>query len=151
MENYLTGREGGHSFEASKKDSSFRSFLSEPTDSPIISVDSNEDAINYINSRSNPLTLYVFSNQSKFIKNMIDNTLSGSIAINETLVQFAQDGIPFGGVGESGMGSYHGENGFSSFSHYKSVYFQSRINFNAMARAPFTNFKNKIVKLLSTI
>ena len=118
---------------------------------PIISVDSNEDAINYINSRSNPLTLYVFSNQSKFIKNMIDNTLSGSIAINETLVQFAQDGIPFGGVGESGMGSYHGENGFSSFSHYKSVYFQSRINFNAMARAPFTNFKNKIVKLLSTI
>jgi coniferyl-aldehyde dehydrogenase len=76
--------------------------------------------------------------------------LSGSVAVNETLVQFAQDGVPFGGVGESGMGSYHGENGFSCFSHYKSVYYQSKINFNAMARAPISNMKNKIVKLMSS-
>lgn len=117
---------------------------------PIISVDSSKDAINYINSRSNPLTLYIFSNQSKFINRVIDNTLSGSIAVNETLLQFVQDGVPFGGVGESGMGSYHGENGFACFSHYKSVYYQSRINFNAMARAPFTSLKKKVVKLLSS-
>lgn len=118
---------------------------------PIISVDSTQDALNYINSRSNPLTLYIFSNRSKFIKNVIDNTLSGSVAVNETLVQFAQDGIPFGGIGESGMGSYHGENGFSSFSHHKSVYYQSRINLNSMARAPYTSLKKRIVKLMSSL
>ncbi len=118
---------------------------------PIIAVDSTQDALNIINERSNPLTLYVFSNRSHFIKKVINNTLSGSVAVNETLVQFAQNGIPFGGVGESGMGSYHGENGFNSFSHLKSVYYQSRINLNSMARAPFSNFKKKIVKLMTNM
>ena len=118
---------------------------------PIISVDSTQNMLDYINSRSNPLTLYIFSNRSKFINNVLDNTLSGSVAVNETLVQFAQDGIPFGGIGESGMGSYHGKNGFVCFSHHKSVYYQSRLNFNSMARAPYSNFKKKIVKLMSSI
>ena len=118
---------------------------------PIISVDSSQQALDYINARSNPLTLYIFSNRSKFIKDVVKNTLSGSVAVNETLVQFAQDGIPFGGVGESGMGSYHGENGFNCFSHFKSVYYQSRLNFNSMARAPYTKIKKKIVKLMSSI
>ena len=118
---------------------------------PIISVNSNQEALDYINARSNPLTLYIFSNQSKYINNVINHTLSGSVAVNETLVQFAQDGIPFGGIGESGMGSYHGENGFACFSHHKSVYYQSRLNLNSMARAPFTNFKKRIVKLMSVL
>ncbi|MFK8010716.1 MAG: aldehyde dehydrogenase family protein [Marinicellaceae bacterium] len=118
---------------------------------PIISVKSTQNALDFINSRSNPLTLYIFSNQSSFINNIISNTLSGSVAVNETLVQFAQDGIAFGGVGESGMGSYHGENGFTSFSHNKSVYYQSKLNFNSMIRAPYSGFKEKIVRLLSAI
>jgi len=118
---------------------------------PIISVESTQDALNFINAKSNPLTLYIFSNRTKFINNIIDNTLSGSVAVNETLVQFAQDGVPFGGVGESGMGSYHGENGFNCFSHLKSVYYQSKFNFNSMARAPYSTFKKRIVKILSTI
>lgn len=116
---------------------------------PIISVKSTEQALELINSKPNPLTLYIFSNQKKFIKNTLDNTLSGSVAVNETIVQFAQDGVGFGGIGESGMGSYHGQNGFDSFSHLKTVYYQSRLNFNSMIRAPYTPFKNKIIKLLS--
>lgn len=116
---------------------------------PIISVSSIDEAINKVNSKANPLTLYVFSNRKKIINKVIQNTLSGSVAVNETLVQFAQDGIAFGGVGESGMGSYHGKKGFDSFSHLKSVYYQSRLNFNAIVRAPFTPFKKFIIRLLS--
>jgi coniferyl-aldehyde dehydrogenase len=118
---------------------------------PIISVQSKQEALDYINNKPNPLTLYVFSNNKKFIKHSINNTLSGSVAVNETLVQFAQDGISFGGVGESGMGSYHGYNGFKSFSHFKSVYYQTRLNFNAMVRAPYTPFKKKVINLLSKL
>lgn len=115
---------------------------------PIISVKDIQDCINIINSMGNPLTLYVFSNSSKYINNLLDRTLSGSVAVNETLVQFAQDGTPFGGVGDSGMGSYHGKNGFESFSHMKTIYYQSRLNFNSLVRAPFTPLKKKIINLL---
>ncbi len=116
---------------------------------PIIAVKSTEQALEIINNKPNPLTLYIFSNQKKYIKNILDNTLSGSVAVNETIVQFAQDGVGFGGIGESGMGSYHGQNGFNSFSHLKTVYYQSRLNFNDMIRAPYTPLKNKVVKLLA--
>ncbi len=116
---------------------------------PIITTSSIDEAINKVNAKANPLTLYLFSNRKKIINKVIQNTLSGSVAVNETLVQFAQDGIPFGGIGESGMGSYHGKKGFDSFSHLKSVYYQSRLNFNGFVRAPFTPFKKFIIKLLS--
>ncbi len=118
---------------------------------PIIAVDSIENAIQYIQQKPNPLTLYLFSNNSRTIKHVLKQTLSGSAAINETLVQFAQDGLPFGGIGESGTGSYHGSKGFEAFSHLKSVYYQSRLNFNHLARAPYTKFKKKIVKLMSSM
>ncbi len=118
---------------------------------PIITYKTIDDAIEYINSKANPLTLYLFSNSSKVIKKVTNETLSGSFAVNETLVQFAQEGVPFGGVGESGMGSYHGQNGFQAFSHMKSVYYQSRINFNGLVRAPYTNLKKKIVSLMSSM
>jgi acyl-CoA reductase-like NAD-dependent aldehyde dehydrogenase len=118
---------------------------------PIITYKTMDDAIEYINSKANPLTLYLFSNSSKVIKQVTNQTLSGSFAVNETLVQFAQEGVPFGGVGESGMGSYHGQNGFQAFSHMKSVYYQSRINFNGLVRAPYTNLKKKVVALVSAL
>ncbi len=118
---------------------------------PIISTDSITESLNIINSAPNPLTLYIFSNNSQFIDNVLTNTLSGSAAVNETIVHFAQDGTGFGGVGESGMGSYHGKNGFDTFSHLKTVYYQSRLNTNFLVRAPFTPFKKKVVKLLSKL
>jgi len=117
---------------------------------PILTVKSCDDAISIINSQPNPLTLYLFSNRSRVIKKVLKQTLSGSAAINETLVQFAQDGIPFGGVGESGMGSYHGKKGFMNFSHVKSIYYQTRLNFNSMVRAPFTPIKKIIIKFMSS-
>lgn len=116
---------------------------------PILTYKNLDDVIKLINSRPNPLTLYLFSNSTKTIEKISNSTLSGSLAVNETLVQFAQKGIAFGGVGESGMGSYHGYEGFKSFSHMKSTYYQSRLNFNSMVRAPYTDFKKKAIEFLS--
>lgn len=115
---------------------------------PIITVDKLDDAIEFINNRPNPLTLYLFSNNKKHIHKVRTQTRSGSLAINETLVHFAQEGLPFGGIGASGMGSYHGYQGFVAMSHMKSVYYQSKINLNGLVRAPYTQLKRKILSLL---
>ncbi len=115
---------------------------------PIVSTGSLDSALSFIKTRARPLTLYLFSNKASSIKKVREESVSGSLAINDTLVQFAQEGLPFGGVGASGMGSYHGYQGFKAMSHMKSVYFQSRLNFNALARAPFSQLKNKLIKFL---
>lgn len=88
---------------------------------PIISFTDLDDAINRIKQLPKPLACYVFSNDS-FIKNKIVNQLSfGGGCINDTVMHIANDKLPFGGVGHSGTGSYHGEAGFRTFSHYKSM------------------------------
>ncbi len=115
---------------------------------PIISSPNLEADLAFINQRARPLTLYLFSNRSSTIERIKTQTTSGSLAINDTLVQFAQEGLAFGGVGASGMGSYHGHEGFKAMSHMKPVYYQSRLNFNGLARAPFTRLKDKIINWL---
>ena len=76
---------------------------------PIINVSSAEEAIQFINQREKPLSLYVFSEDPNIQQKFIDETSSGGLTINETLFQLSVDTLPFGGVGESGMGSYHGK------------------------------------------
>jgi len=95
------------------------------------------------------LTLYLFSHRPAVIRQVREQTTSGSLAINETLVHFAQEGLPFGGIGASGMGSYHGHQGFLAMSHMKSVYYQSRINLNNLVRAPYSQLKKKILNWMS--
>lgn len=116
---------------------------------PIITIDGIDLAIKYINNQAKPLTLYLYSNSSQQIKKVREQTQSGSLAINETLVHFAQEGLPFGGIGASGMGSYHGYQGFVAMSHMKSVYYQSRLNLNRMVRPPYGSFKKMILNLLN--
>ncbi|MCX7544544.1 coniferyl aldehyde dehydrogenase [Marinicella gelatinilytica] len=116
---------------------------------PIIAVDDMTDAIETINKGDKPLTLYLFSNNRQTIKKVRQQTSSGSFAVNETLVHFAQQNLPFGGIGASGMGSYHGYQGFVTMSHMKSVYYQSRLNGNDLVRAPFTKLKKKIIDWMS--
>ena len=76
---------------------------------PIINVSSAEEAIHFINQREKPLSLYVFSEDPNIQQKFINETSSGGLTINETLFQLTVDTLPFGGVGESGMGSYHGK------------------------------------------
>lgn len=96
---------------------------------PIIAFDDLDEAIDYINNKPRPLALYVFSNNSDEQNKIIQHTHSGGMCINETVLHVGIDSLPFGGVGSSGMGHYHGYEGFITFSKIKSVYKKSFINF----------------------
>lgn len=88
---------------------------------PIIGYEAIEEAFDYIKKRPRPLALYVMSSDKLLIKQIIENTHSGGVAINDTMMHVAADDAPFGGIGDSGMGSYHGIEGFITFSHAKTV------------------------------
>jgi acyl-CoA reductase-like NAD-dependent aldehyde dehydrogenase len=88
---------------------------------PIITYQSLDQAITFINDRPHPLALYLFSNKTQEQQQFIRNTQSGGICINDTLIQAYAHDLPFGGVGKSGFGAYHGKKTFDTFTHYKSV------------------------------
>lgn len=95
---------------------------------PLMHYDTLDDAINFINERPRPLALYVFGDNSSEIDQVRNNTVSGGLCINEVIMHVAQHDLPFGGVGHSGMGSYHGKAGFERLSHMKPVFVQSKLN-----------------------
>ncbi|KAI3834838.1 hypothetical protein MKW98_015951 [Papaver atlanticum] len=88
---------------------------------PIITIKKIEDSIEFINLRPKPLAIYVFTNNETLKKRMISETSSGNLAFNDAVIQYACDTIPFGGVGQSGFGRYHGKFSFDTFSHEKGV------------------------------
>jgi aldehyde dehydrogenase (NAD+) len=88
---------------------------------PIVPVQDVDEAISFVNARPKPLSLYVFSKDKATSKKVLDRTSSGSAAVNTCIIQLAVPDLPFGGVGDSGMGAYHGRRGFETFSHMKSV------------------------------
>jgi len=104
---------------------------------PVIPYRTLEDAIACVNAKSRPLALYVFSDDRDTIRQVLERTTSGNATVNDTLLHYAQDDLPFGGVGPSGMGAYHGEEGFLSLSHAKGVFVQSRWSSAGLLRAPF--------------
>ncbi|XP_055686148.1 aldehyde dehydrogenase, dimeric NADP-preferring isoform X7 [Lutzomyia longipalpis] len=87
---------------------------------PIVNVENAYDAIKFINSRAKPLVLYVFSCKAKELNLFLENTSSGGLCVNDTVMHFAVESLPFGGIGMSGMGFYHGKFSFDTFSHMKS-------------------------------
>jgi aldehyde dehydrogenase (NAD+) len=114
---------------------------------PAITVKSIDDAVKFINEREKPLALYLFTKSNGVIKKVIGETSYGGGCINDTLMHFANGYIPFGGVGNSGMGAYHGKLNFDTFTHYKSVYYgTAKIFDNPFRYAPYTDFAAKIIK-----
>jgi aldehyde dehydrogenase (NAD+) len=104
---------------------------------PILTYKSLDGAIQFIRSLPKPLSLYLFSDDEATQKRILQETSSGSVNINETLSQVTSTTLPFGGVGESGMGRYHGEESFRTFTHYKSVLHRS-IRFDSNTKyAPY--------------
>ncbi|KAG8899350.1 hypothetical protein FRB99_006771, partial [Tulasnella sp. 403] len=87
---------------------------------PIVPVKSIQEALDYTNSRDHPLSLYIFSQDPKFKKNIIENTQSGAVDVNETVIHMAVPGLPFGGVGASGYGQHTGRFSFETFTHFRS-------------------------------
>ena len=104
---------------------------------PIVPYHELDDAIAYVNARPRPLALYVFGTDGQGSQRVLERTISGNLVINDTMFHYAQDDLPFGGVGMSGMGAYHGPEGFKSMSHAKGVYEQPRFNVAEGVRPPF--------------
>ena len=94
---------------------------------PIKSYDQVEETISYVNDRPRPLGLYYFGSKSKEESDVLNRTTSGGVTVNDVVMHVAQEDLPFGGVGPSGMGSYHGEDGFKRFSHAKAIYTQTKL------------------------
>ena len=95
---------------------------------PIVKYDTYDQAIKYINKHPYPLALYYFGQDKKEIEQVRKRQLSGALTINDTLMHIAIDDLPFGGVGESGMGCYHGREGFDRFSLLKPIFIQRKIS-----------------------
>lgn len=117
---------------------------------PIIAVDSMTEAIEFVRHRADegdkPLALYTFSESDDENDAVIAGTSSGGVCVNGTLLHFSNPNLPFGGVGESGMGSYHGKFGFDTFSHHRGVHTRSTRMDPAMMYPPYTSKKQKLVR-----
>ena len=117
------------------------SVMKEEIFGPILSVKTYEDikdTVDYINSNDRPLGLYYFGDDKKEMQSVLENTTSGGVTINDVVFHVGQENAPFGGVGPSGTGSYHGIEGFKNFSHTKTIYTQSSFDgLFGLFRPPF--------------
>jgi coniferyl-aldehyde dehydrogenase len=112
---------------------------------PILIYSEMSEALSYIQQRPRPLAMYLFTQQNDDQKRCEENIASGSLVINHTLVQVAQADLPFGGIGASGMGAYHAEEGFRTFSHCKSVLRKRGPNVLALLRPPYGRRIHRLV------
>lgn len=115
---------------------------------PVLRVPSVDAAVDFVNARPKPLALYVFSRDEKVQQDVIARTSSGGACVNATIWHIANPGLPFGGVGPSGMGAYHGRESFETFSHRKSVVSKSTRLDPKMAYPPYSRLKTQILKRL---
>lgn len=104
---------------------------------PIVTYRHPDEAIAYINARPSPLSLYVFDHDRARIARLLSACTAGNVAVNDCVFQFAQSRLPFGGVGPSGMGAYHGHAGFLAFSRQMPVFRQARRSATAWLRPPY--------------
>ena len=115
---------------------------------PIISFENLDDVIQKVKEKEKPLALYIYSKNKKVIKKILHEISFGGGAINESLVHLSNPNLPFGGVGASGIGSYHSKAGFDTFTHYKSILHKTSWIEPNIKYLPFTKFKNAILKFL---
>ncbi|MEW6476995.1 MAG: coniferyl aldehyde dehydrogenase [Actinomycetota bacterium] len=121
---------------------------------PVKGYRSVDDAIGYVNQRPRPLALYVFSNERETQERLLEQTTSGGVSINDTLMHYLQDDLPFGGIGPSGMGVYHTGEGFDTFSHLKPVFKQRGIGSFTGAKLlypPYGPVTNVLLRLMRKI
>ena len=116
---------------------------------PLVAVASVDAAIDYINARPRPLSLYHFDNDKARTQRVLERTIAGGVSINDTVMHFAQSDLPFGGVGPSGMGHYHGREGFLTFSKQKPVLYQARWTSMKFMRPPYRGMADFLVKFLT--
>ncbi len=116
---------------------------------PIKTYRGLDQAIDYVNRHPRPLALYYFGTDPRKRDEVLRKTVSGGASVNTTLFHFAAENLPFGGVGPSGIGAYHGEFGFQTFSHRKGVFLQSRLNAARFLYPPFGRITDLMLKFLT--
>ncbi|MBR8047586.1 coniferyl aldehyde dehydrogenase [Burkholderia multivorans] len=115
---------------------------------PLVPYERLDEAIAYVNARPRPLALYLFDEDAGTIERVMHETISGGVTVNETLMHIACGSLPFGGVGASGMGAYHGYDGFVTFSKMKPVVMQPRINLRGLIAPPYGKRFAAVIKLM---
>ena len=112
---------------------------------PIVTYDSLDQAIDYVNRRPRPLALYLFEEDDDRIRRVVNGTISGGVCVNDTMLHIAHQNLPFGGIGPSGLGAYHGFDGFVEFSHKKAVLYQGRFSPAALLKPPYNERALKVL------
>ncbi|SDP73954.1 coniferyl-aldehyde dehydrogenase [Ralstonia sp. 25mfcol4.1] len=115
---------------------------------PVVTYRNLDDAIGFVNARPRPLALYVFDKNGDVVDRVMRQTVAGGVTVNDTLFHIAQDDLPFGGVGPSGMGDYHGEAGFETFSKLKPVLYQAGLNGAGLLKPPYGKRFESMLKML---
>lgn len=119
---------------------------------PLLPVKTYRDldqAIDYINQHDRPLALYHFDHDRRRTQQVLQRTVAGGVTVNDCVLHIAQHALPFGGVGPSGMGHYHGREGFLTFSKQKAIYYQSRLSSMALFKPPYKGLADFLVKFLT--
>ncbi|PZO09806.1 MAG: coniferyl aldehyde dehydrogenase [Lysobacteraceae bacterium] len=116
---------------------------------PVKSYDSHDEAMAYINGRDRPLAFYPFDRDRKRLRRTLDTVVAGGVCVNDCLIQFGQHELPVGGIGPSGMGQYHGHDGFLAFSKLMPVLYQSRLNGMSVFDPPFGKLADFVVKFFT--
>lgn len=115
---------------------------------PVITYEKIDEAIEYVNNNEHPLALYFFSYNRKNRQRILMETISGGVTLNDTVLHISQEDLPFGGVGKSGMGHYHGFDGFKTFSKAKSIFKQSRFAGTRLMYPPYGKRAKLLYKLM---
>jgi coniferyl-aldehyde dehydrogenase len=115
---------------------------------PVLIYGTIDEAIAYVNAHPRPLSLYYFGGDDGDRRKVLSRTTSGNVGINTTMMYYPQDDLPFGGVGASGMGAYHGIEGFRRMSHAKGIYVQGRWNVSDLTRPPSGRLADAILGMM---
>jgi len=118
---------------------------------PIDTYSTEDEAIAKINARPRPLALYVFGGAAAARERLLQQTVAGGVTLDDTLWHFCNEELPFGGVGASGYGSYHGERGFLTFTHQKAVFIQPRYALTRLLYPPYGSRFEALLKIIKRI
>ncbi len=112
---------------------------------PVLRVDDLDEAVRFVDARPKPLALYLFSASSETAEQVLAATSSGGACVNHCMLHILPSELAFGGVGPSGMGAYHGQRGFDTFSHLRSVLYKPQRPDVKLLYPPYTGLKDKLI------
>ena len=116
---------------------------------PIRGYTQLDDVVNAVNAGPRPLAIYPFSHDGQTVQMLLDRIMSGGVSVNDALFHVGQHDLPFGGVGESGMGHYHGKEGFDTFSKLRPVFYQARFSSLKFMMPPYGKFADRLLAFLT--